>query len=106
MLQQFFFNYNFYIKLFLFLSTIPLIYSIGNNCSLCKDIVNIIEDEIKFSNKTINIIEKGINATCHMIIIKPERDECIAIVDDISLIVKWLINGLYPNQICEKLHFC
>jgi len=41
-----------------------------------------------------------------MIIIKPERDECIAIVDDISLIVKWLINGLYPNQICEKLHFC
>ena len=33
-------------------------------------------------------------------------EECIQIVDDISNITKWIIDGLYPKQICEKLGFC
>jgi hypothetical protein len=84
-------------------------YDSGNtsdSCKLCTDIVGIIQGEIKISNSSIAILEKLIGAICHAIIIKPEREECLALDNDISNITKWLIDGLYPKDICEKLHFC
>ena len=88
------------------------IFNLGNtyknniSCTLCTDLVDIVKEEMKMSNSSINIIEEIINATCHTIIIKPQREECIDIVDSISDITKWIIDGLYPKQICEKLGFC
>jgi len=78
----------------------------SDKCTLCTYIVDIIQGEMKISNSSINIIEKVIEVICHAIIIKPEREECLAIDNDISNITKWLIDGLYPKDICEKLHFC
>ena len=88
------------------------LFNLGNtyknniSCTLCTDLVDIVKEEMKVSNSSINIIEEIINATCHTIIIKPQREECIDIVDSISDITKWIIDGLYPKQICEKLGFC
>jgi hypothetical protein len=71
-------------KLFLFLSFIPIIYSYNN--TTCTDIVDIIQEEIKFSNSSIDIIEKAINATCHLIPIKSEKEECMTILDDMFIL--------------------
>ena len=35
-----------------------------------------------------------------------QRRSIIKLDNDISNITKWLIDGLYPKDICEKLHFC
>ena len=78
----------------------------SSTCIWCTDIVNIIESEMKFSNASITILEKIIETICHTIIIKPERMECLDIVNDIQNITAWIIDGLYPKDICEKLHFC
>ena len=40
-----------------------------NNCKLCTDLVGIIQEEMKVSNNTINIIEdKGIKQICQNIL--------------------------------------
>lgn len=77
-----------------------------NNCKLCTDLVGIIQEEMKVSNNTINIIEDFIHGICETIIIKLEKDECLLIVNDIHNITQSIIDGLYPNQICQNLHFC
>ena len=89
-------------KLFLLfiLFTITLAF---NSCDLCKDLVGIIERQ---SNSSINIIEKIIHDICETIIIKPEKDECLLIADDIHNITQWIIDGLHPGEICVKLHLC
>ena len=93
-------------KLFLFLSFIPIIYSYNNTtCIVCNDIVDIIQEEIKFSNSSIDIIEKAINATCHLIPIKPEKEECMTILDDISLIVKWFNRWIISKTNLSKTTF-
>ena len=88
------------------LFTPTMSYQDNVTCVLCTDLVDVVKHEMKISNSSINIIEKVINATCHTMIIKSQREECIKIVDDISNITKWIIDGLYPKQICEKLGFC
>ncbi len=75
-------------------------------CELCLDLVGIVQAQMKLSNASINVIEKAINMTCHMIVIKPERQECIDIVNEISNISKWIIDGLYPKDICVKMGLC
>lgn len=100
-------NYN-YILFFLGLLTIiwSIVLSHSTECELCLDLVGIVQAQMKLSNASINVIEKAMNTTCHMIIIKPERQECIEIVNEISNISKWIIDGLYPKDICQKLHLC
>ena len=75
-------------------------------CDVCTMLVNTIKDEIKFSNHTITIIEKIIDEICHTIIIKPEREECEYIVENLYNISQWIINGSMPEDICKKLGFC
>lgn len=75
-------------------------------CTACIDVVDLIKAEMKIYNSSITIIEDTIKAVCHTIIIKLERLECLSIANDISNITKWLMDGLYPKDICEKLHFC
>ena len=75
-------------------------------CIFCTDLVDIIELEMNISNISINIIEQIINATCNMIIIQPQKKECNEIIDKISNITKWIIDGLYPKDICKKLGLC
>ena len=54
------------------------LFNLGNtyknniSCTLCTDLVDIVKEEMKVSNSSINIIEEIINATCHTIIIKPQ----------------------------------
>jgi len=98
-------NYN-YLLFFLALITFALSYEQTTECVLCEDLVDIVQAQMKLSNASINVIEKAMNATCHMIVIKPEREECIDIVDEISNIWKWIIDGLYPKDICIKLGLC
>lgn len=95
-------------KILILFTLLTPVLSYKNNvtCALCTDLVDVVKHEMKVSNSSINIIEEIINATCHTIIIKPQREECIDIVDSISNITKWIIDGLYPKQICEKLGFC
>jgi len=79
----------------------------GNStCVWCTDIVDIVKAEMNFSNASITIVEKIMETVCHTIIIKPERMECLDIVKDIQNITVWIMDGLYPKDICEKLHFC
>lgn len=77
-----------------------------NSCKLCEDLVGIIQKEMKVSNNTINIIEDFLHGICETIPIKLEKDECLLIVDDIHNITQSIIDGLYPNQICQNLHLC
>ena len=77
-----------------------------NNCKLCTDLVAIIQEEMKISNNTINIIEDFLHGLCQNNLIKIEKEECLLIVDDIHNISQSIIDGLYPNQICQNLHFC
>jgi hypothetical protein len=79
----------------------------GNStCVWCTDIVDIVKAEMKFSNASITILEKIMETVCHTIIIKPERLECLDIVNDLQNITAWIMDGLYPKDICEKLHLC
>jgi hypothetical protein len=77
-----------------------------NGCDVCEDLVGIIEGEMKIYNSSINIIEKVMHDVCETIIIKPEREECLTIVNDIHNITQWIMDGLYPKDICIKLGLC
>ena len=80
--------------------------STSDPCEMCQDVVNLVDGEIKVYNASVTIIEQVVKAICDAILIKPEREECLAIDGAISNITKWLANGLDPKQICEKLHIC
>ena len=77
-----------------------------DTCTLCQDIVNIIRYQVVTVNSSISIIELLIKDICNMILIKPEREECLALDGAISNITKWIADGLDPKDICTKLHFC
>ena len=96
-------NYNY---ILFFFGLLTILWSHDAECELCLDLVGIVQSQMKLSNASINVIEKAMNATCHMIIIKPERQECIDIVNEISNISKWIIDGLYPKDICVKMGLC
>jgi len=79
----------------------------NTTCSLCKDVVNIIDGEIHIANSTINIMEYIIKEICsHLIILPASKKECFFILDNITEIVNWLLKGFSPKDICVKLGLC
>ena len=82
-------------------------YNISNStCTLCNDVVNIIDGEIHIVNSSINIIENVVRVFCHALIIPVAKKECNFLLDNIQIIINYLIQGLTPKSICEKLGFC
>lgn len=76
------------------------------SCELCKDIVNIVEHELKKSNETINDIEKIIKIVCGMLRLESQREECYKIDNMIDEIKNMIIGGLDRKEICYKMGFC
>lgn len=88
-------------------SNISIISNINNKtCHLCNEIVDIIDAELNIANASIVIIEDIIKLFCHTIIIPTQKKECYNIVNNISNIINWLLDGLTPHEICQKIGFC
>ena len=87
-----------------------LSYSIENNntkCNLCKDVVEIIDSQIKVANSTIGIIEQIVKEFCnHLTILPIQKKECLFLLEHIQEIINFIIDGLSPKDICLKLSFC
>ena len=78
----------------------------NSSCSLCNDIVGIINGELHIANSTINIIENIVSHICSLIIIPIQKKECFFLLQHIQNIIDMLIEGLSPKDICIKLKFC
>ena len=78
----------------------------NKTCHLCNEIVDIIDAELNIANASIVIIEDIIKLFCHTIIIPTQKKECYDIVNNISNIINWLLDGLTPHEICQKIGFC
>lgn len=78
----------------------------NQTCTLCTDIVNIIDAELHIINSSISIIENVVKLFCHTLILPSSRKECYFILDNIQNIVNWLVAGLSPKQICYRLGLC
>ena len=79
----------------------------GNNvtCTTCKSIVQIIDDEVHISNKTIGIITHDIEYICSKLK-SPAGKECQMIANDIQKIVSYIDEGFNNTKICNILGFC
>lgn len=88
-------------------SQIQISNSSGNqSCHLCNDIVHIIQVEIHIANTSIIIIEDIVRTFCHTLPFPAQKKECFTLLDNLSEIIKWLMDGLSPHDICVKLGFC
>ena len=77
-----------------------------DQCKLCKDIVNIIDAEVKIGNYTIKILSGISDRLCHMIAGQRICHECDVIIENINEIVNWICEGIPTTEICHKLGFC
>ena len=75
-------------------------------CSLCKDLVNTIDYDIKFANQTFNEIKKVVEYICDKTIDPIGKKECNIILNDIGKILNWITEGVPTQKICEDLHYC
>ena len=80
----------------------------GNNttCEICTFLVDIVKYEMNITNDTILVIDEILNIICETLPMKPQKEECQVIVEDMYNITQWILNGTYPKDICEKLGFC
>ena len=87
-----------------------LSYPIESNntkCNLCKDVVEIIDSQIKVANSTIGIIEEIVKEfRNHLTILPIQKKECLFLLEHIQEIINFIIDGLSPKDICLKLGFC
>ena len=75
-------------------------------CTLCKDLVNTIDYDIKFANQTFHEIKQVIEFICDKTTDPIGKKECNIILDDIGEIINWITKGLPSETICQNLHFC
>jgi hypothetical protein len=75
-------------------------------CTLCHDVVSIVEFELKEANATIETLEALVEALCKVLGSPPVRTECDEILADLKEIVSWILQGLDPAEICQKLFKC
>jgi ABC-type enterochelin transport system ATPase subunit len=80
-------------------------YSNNATCITCKSIVQIIDDEVHISNKTIGIITHDIEYICSKLK-SPIGKECQVIANDIQKIVSYIDKGFNNTKICNILGFC
>ena len=74
-------------------------------CILCKTLVSTIDYGIIKGNQTIQEITQVIKDICCMIH-GPRGNECVFVLNNIQLIIKYISNGLTNIEICRKLHLC
>ena len=74
-------------------------------CILCKTLVSTIDYGIIKGNQTIQEITQVIKDIC-CLIHGPRGNECVFVLNNIQLIIKYISNGLTNVEICRKLHFC
>ena len=75
-------------------------------CTICKEITNIIQDEIGISNSSIVVAENIVKFICDTTLPKKDKVYCDEILNDIEQIQKYIINGLNTTQICKKIGMC
>jgi len=77
-----------------------------SKCNLCKDIVDIAEVGLHMSNRTLHDIEILVEELCHDIGGNIIWKECIGLIDNIQMIINYLMEGWTSSNICEKLGYC
>lgn len=75
-------------------------------CEFCKVVIGYIRHEITVANDTVHEIEDIVKLLCDTLGIGPIKAECNMILDDIDEIVNWILDGLLPKDICQKLDMC
>lgn len=75
-------------------------------CSLCKTAVKIVDYEIQKFNTSIVVVEKIVADLCCLIGGEPVYKECLPLLEKIQDIINWILKGLTPGQICQKLGMC
>jgi hypothetical protein len=68
--------------------------------------VSVVEFELKEANATIETLEALVAALCKVLGSPPVKKECDEILADLKQIVTWILDGLDPAQICQKLFQC
>ena len=76
------------------------------SCTLCNDVVNIIDLEMHIANSSISIIENIVSVFCHSLIIPIAEKECNFILDNMQTIINYLIERLTPKSVCKKIGLC
>lgn len=79
--------------------------STNQTCQDCEILVHIIQHQITTANATLQDIIKLVQDVCQKLD-SPAGKECLYIVDQIQQIIKWIVDGLSFQQICQKLGFC
>lgn len=73
-------------------------------CTTCKSIVQIINEEVHISNKTINIITQDIEYICSKLKSSTGK-ECQMIANDIQKIVSYIFRFLFIKIIIKILYY-
>jgi hypothetical protein len=75
-------------------------------CTMCDVVVTWITFEIKEANATINTLEQIVKMLCTVLSKPPIRTQCLGLLKDLDAIKNWILQGLSPGQICQKLFNC
>jgi len=75
-------------------------------CSLCETAVKIVDYEVQKFNASIVVVEKIVADLCCLIGGEPVYKECLPLLNKIQDIIDWILKGLTPDQICQKLGMC
>ena len=86
--------------------TINNIHHKNITCTLCKNLVNTIDYDIKFANGTFNEIKEVIEFICDETTDPIGKKECNVILNDLGKIINWITKKVPSQEICEKLHYC
>lgn len=78
----------------------------GLGCDVCEAVVGLVRFEVKTFNSSIVTVEKLVADLCCAIGGEPVYKECIPIIDKIQELVDWILHGVTPDQICQKLGIC
>lgn len=79
--------------------------NINQTCEDCKILVHLIQHQLITANTTIQDLIKLVQDICQKIV-SPSGEECLHIIDNIQVIIKWITEGISFQQICQKLGFC
>lgn len=75
-------------------------------CQLCKSVVEICEERLFIGNKTLHDIEIVIEDLCYDIGGNVVWKECEYLINNIQIIINYLLEGLKPIKICESIGYC
>jgi hypothetical protein len=87
----------------------PYLTKTNNNtveCKLCEGIVTVIDNDIKYGNKTFCKIKNAIEYICNKTTDPIGNKECHVVLESLNKIVNWITKNVPTVSICKNLGYC